>query len=627
MVIAQIEELLTKVQQLQSIMIAVATGESQIQYKQREYTQLYKDVAELLEFLEEEGVYIENPNCFKSLSDWRNYWSSNLKSGYASKGGYIHDLYTSFFNQIDIVLCQDYVKDKSQQELINEWQISRFEDLIVQIKELKLIMISVATQGDCISLIKYEDEGYRKRYQQVALQINILREIGIPIPNPNRFRSLWQWYNYWSFNLDKSYIIREEHINNLYETVLKLIEKALKRHCIQGTSLEEFIQELKSQFNRQISVQLTNHAILSTLINTSQESTQKLEESLQQQASESIYNSLSISSEPTQAIGNSLVTNTNDILNWTNENVMNPEVFLEQRDVTLLVMALNNFALKINVASDRQNILESAGIDSGFLSNLRFDTQSNVFAQSLVSAFKNYQISYQSLKYHPMVNLLKYLSDLAQMYSFRDQDLEFFNRLVEKGQENFKALAARNQVGRIESPIENPIGTGVIIKNNFLLTCNHIFSKSQVQKVWVRFGYKAGSYEFEKNVFELDVISNNSRLDYALLKIKPQTQQKAIYINENSILDSGQEIRIIHHPQGKPVVISDLGQILQVGEDYIDHNVKTDHGSSGAAIFNRQWELIAIHQGNVGIGRDFEPGTTGGIPIRSFWNEISSYLN
>jgi S1-C subfamily serine protease len=291
-------------------------------------------------------------------------------------------------------------------------------------------------------------------------------------------------------------------------------------------------------------------------------------------------------------------------------------------------MALNNFALKVSVASDRQNFLESAGIDSAFLSNLKCDTPPNIFALALVSGFKNYHIYNSNFNYHPLVNLLESLRDLASIYGLREQDVELFNRLAEKGQENFKALKARNAVCRIESPIGNAIGTGVILKNNLLLTCNHIFSKSQVQKAWVRFGYKAGNYESAKDVSELDFIDKNSRFDYALLKIKEQPQQsKTISINENSILDSGQQIRIIHHPQGKPVVISDLGQIMQVGEAYIDHNLKTDDGSSGAPIFNLQWELIAIHQGKVGIGRNFQPGTTGGIPIRAIWNQISSHFS
>ncbi|MCC5616576.1 serine protease [Nostoc sp. CHAB 5836] len=627
MVITQIEELLTKIQQLQSIMIAVATDayRNPIKEKEKTYIKLYKDIIDIIEFLEEEGIIIENHNPFKSLLEWRDRWSY-FKSGYASKAGYIHDLYNNGFNQINIISCQHYIKDKSQEELVDEWQISRFESLIAKIKQLKLTMLSVATQGKPVDLVKSEDEGYKKLYWEVRLQISLLREIGIDALNPNQFQSLWQWYNYWSFELDNVKAVREEHIENLYETLLKTIEKSLKRHWLQKTSLEEFFQDLKRRFNQITYTQTTTDSIIITpnLSNNVQTSNLKLDERFQQPISETVADSFSVPA--TQAVENSLFTTEYSSLSWTNENVMNPEIFLDQQDVTRLIMALNQFALKVTVANDRQNFLENAGVDFAFLSSLRFDTPPNTFAQSLVSAFKNYQISYQNSNYHPLVNVLKSLCELDSIYGLKYQNVELFTRLVEKGQENFKALAARNTVGRIESPIGSPIGTGVLITKNLLLTCNHIFSKSQVQKAWVRLGYKDGGYESEKNVLELDFVSNNSHLDYALLKINVQTQQKPIFINETSILDSGQDVRIIHHPQGNPVIISDFGQITQVGEDYIDHNVKTDHGSSGAPIFSRQWELIAIHQGNPGIGRSVTPGSTGGIPIRAFWNQISQHL-
>jgi hypothetical protein len=324
MVIAQIEELLIKIPKLQSIMIAVATGESQIQYKQKEYTQLYKNIADLMEFLEEEGVSIKNPNDLKSLSDWRDRWSS--LSGYASKGGYIHDLYETVFNQIDIVLFQHYIKDKSQQELVNEWQISRFEDLIAKIQKLKKTLISVATQGKPIPLIKYEEEGYKKLYREVTLQINLLREIGIPALNPNKFRSLCQWYNYWSFELENTKVAREEYINNLYESLLEPIDKALNKYRIKLTSPKEFLQDLQRRFNQHISVKSTTPAMLTTaLSNSVQTSTLKLEESFQQQTSEPVADLLSVA--PTQAVDNSFLTNTNYTFTWTDENVMNPDLF------------------------------------------------------------------------------------------------------------------------------------------------------------------------------------------------------------------------------------------------------------------------------------------------------------
>jgi HEAT repeat protein len=311
--------------------------------------------------------------------------------------------------------------------------------------------------------------------------------------------------------------------------------------------------------------------------------------------------------------------------------IMNPELFLEQRDVVPLTLALNQLALKVNVASDRQEFLESAGVDNALLSNLKFDTQSNRFAQALVAAFKSYRISNQCLDYHPMVSLLKYLCDLAPIYGLADQDVALFTRLAEQGQENLKALAARSAVGRIESPKGQGIGTGVLIGKSLLLTCDHIFSKSQAKEAWVHFNYTSGSYSLDSDVFELDLdtATRYNQLDYALVRVKGEPKQRTANL-VNAILDSNQEIRLIHHPQGQYVVISGLGQIVQVGDDYIDHNVSTDEGSSGAPIFNLDWQLVAIHRGHLGIGRagrSLEPGTTSGVPLRAFWKNIPTQLS
>ncbi|MFP5271219.1 trypsin-like peptidase domain-containing protein [Coleofasciculus sp.] len=310
---------------------------------------------------------------------------------------------------------------------------------------------------------------------------------------------------------------------------------------------------------------------------------------------------------------------------------MNPELFLEQRDVVPLNRALNQFAIKVNVASDRQEFLDSAGVDHALLSNLRLDTQPNRFAQALVAAFKSYRISNQRLDYHPMVSLLQYLCDLAPIYGLADQDVALFTRLAEQGQENLKALAARSAVGRIESPKGTGIGTGVLIGKNLLLTCSHIFSKSQAKQAWVRFNYTSGSYCLDSDVFELelDTATRSSQLDYALVRVKGEPKQRTANLID-AILDSSQEIRLIHHPQGQYVVISGLGQIVQVGDDYIDHNISTDEGSSGAPIFNRDWQLVAIHRGKLGIGRAgrlLEPGTTSGVPLRAFWKNIQTQLS
>jgi len=305
---------------------------------------------------------------------------------------------------------------------------------------------------------------------------------------------------------------------------------------------------------------------------------------------------------------------------------MNPDIFLEQSDVPPLIKALIPVFTRINVANNRRSLLENTNIDSAFIGNLRLDETPFNFTQDLIAAFRSYNKISIHNDYHPQSNLLGYLVDLAEFYGLSDQNLKLFNRLITQGEENFKALTVRNAVGRIESPQNTGIGTGVLVAQNLLLTCNHIFTKTRVEKAWVTFGYKSDS-DSTQDIFELDLdfVIYHNHLDFALIRLQSNPSLKPIR-PVNVGLDSGQKIRLIHHPMGQPVVISGLGQIVQVGPGYIDHNLNTDKGSSGAPIFNDAWELVAIHRGHPGVGRPTK-GTMEGKPISAIWDSIANHLS
>ena len=125
---------------------------------------------------------------------------------------------------------------------------------------------------------------------------------------------------------------------------------------------------------------------------------------------------------------------------------MEPEVFLEQKDVVPLTRVLIQVLMQNNTASDRYSLLDNAGINAALIGNLRLDSQPNVLAQALVAEFRRYRVDSRWPDYHPMVNLLAHLCEFAQMYHLSDQDITLFRRLVKQGQENFKTFKNTNTV-------------------------------------------------------------------------------------------------------------------------------------------------------------------------------------
>jgi uncharacterized protein (TIGR02391 family) len=112
-----LEALLTNIQQLQAIMVAVATGGPRIQDKEAEYSQLYVTVGAQLESLEQLSLALPNPNPFHSLWDWYGHWSANLPS-YASRRQYVRELYAPVADPIRNALHKHRVAKTSAAELM-----------------------------------------------------------------------------------------------------------------------------------------------------------------------------------------------------------------------------------------------------------------------------------------------------------------------------------------------------------------------------------------------------------------------------------------------------------------------------------------------------------------------------
>jgi len=82
---------------------------------------------------------------------------------------------------------------------------------------------------------------------------------------------------------------------------------------------------------------------------------------------------------------------------------------------------------------------------------------------------------------------------------------------------------------------------------------------------------------------------------------------------------------ILQHPKGEPAMVAwdmECMPKLNHNETRVSHTVNTDYGSSGAPIFDRSWNLVAIHNagdpGNLALNQ--------GIPIDAIAEKIKAFL-
>ncbi len=119
MKLEQLDRLLKKIKQIQSIMIDVSTGESLIQEREDEYIVIYLDITTEIESLAKAGVILLHTNSFRTLWDWYGYWSSKLPS-YASRREYVRELYAPLVDPIVGAVHKHRVDKTPVEELMRD---------------------------------------------------------------------------------------------------------------------------------------------------------------------------------------------------------------------------------------------------------------------------------------------------------------------------------------------------------------------------------------------------------------------------------------------------------------------------------------------------------------------------
>jgi endonuclease G len=184
----------------------------------------------------------------------------------------------------------------------------------------------------------------------------------------------------------------------------------------------------------------------------------------------------------------------------------------------------------------------------------------------------------------------------------------------------------RRTVGRIHIRDANRRlgwGTGFLVAPNLLVTNQHVLdSLATAQFSRVEFDYEE-AYTGEilaSAIFDLTpevfFVSHPARggLDYALVAVASNARPESrlpdakladfgynILIREEGKLVKGELIHCIHHPEGQPRQATIRENRLMAIDDpalegkWLHYETDTEAGSSGAPLFNSQWEVVGIH--------------------------------
>lgn len=207
----------------------------------------------------------------------------------------------------------------------------------------------------------------------------------------------------------------------------------------------------------------------------------------------------------------------------------------------------------------------------------------------------------------------------------------------------WRGLIAAKCVARIV--IRNAAGStagyasGFMVSPRLMLTNHHVFGNAADA------AYSIAEFDYERGLMgELpqavafrfrpdECFLSHQPLDFALVAVAPMSQDGGTPLSSYGWLrlnplpgkeTEGEYVSIIQHPQAQPkqLVVRE-NQIVKCTPSTLQYRADTEPGSSGSAVFNDSWQVVALHHSSV-------PGSTGtyvaneGIRISSILAHIQA---
>lgn len=161
---------------------------------------------------------------------------------------------------------------------------------------------------------------------------------------------------------------------------------------------------------------------------------------------------------------------------------------------------------------------------------------------------------------------------------------------------------------------DHTFGTGFLIRDNLFLTNNHVLPNQDVARTAIiQFNYQqnADGLDYEPVNFNLEpdtFFKTSIENDWTLVRIQSDANAEWGAIDLKPVeIKVNDRANIIQHPGGETKQIALYHNITAYVDDRrIQYLTDTLPGSSGSAVFDSQWRLIAVHHAG---GSMVEPST------------------
>lgn len=146
-------------------------------------------------------------------------------------------------------------------------------------------------------------------------------------------------------------------------------------------------------------------------------------------------------------------------------------------------------------------------------------------------------------------------------------------------------------------------GTGFLIREDLVMTNNHVISTPDEARVaFGNFNYQQtlGGGLAKPTTLRLDpdlAFGTSKALDWTVVGVQGQPGATfGIIPLKDANVEKDEYVQIIQHPDGGEKQLSyRMNVVVDVTKHHIQYLTDTMPGSSGSPVFNRKWEVVALH--------------------------------